>query len=365
MFKNIYRNKKVLVTGHTGFKGSWLCMWLVQLGAEVHGISNKIPTNPSNYIVSNIGNIIKNYRFDINDFAKLNATIKKIKPDFVFHLAAQALVQNSYINPIDTVYTNAIGTSKVLESVKNLKKSVTTVIITSDKVYYNKEINRGYKENDLIGGKDPYSASKGMAELAIKTYFESFISKDKSKKLGITRAGNVIGGGDWAEDRIVPDCIRAWSKKKSVIIRNPYSTRPWQHVLEPLSGYLLLGLKLNQKKHINGHAYNFGPKRSQNKTVKELINEMSLHWEKVAWKRSKDFNKQYHEAGLLRLNCQKAKEHLDWKPNLNFNQTVNFTINWYKKYYNNRKKEPMFDFGLSQIREYCYIAKKNNLLWTK
>ena len=267
MFKNIYRNKKVLITGHTGFKGSWLCMWLVHLGADVYGISNKIPTNPSNYNASNIGRIIKNYSFDINDSVKLNKTVKKIKPDFVFHLAAQALVKKSYNDPLDTIHTNALGTSKILEAIKSLNKSVTAVIITSDKVYFNKEIKRGYKEDDLIGGKDPYSASKGMAELAIKTYFDSFISKDKSKKLGITRAGNVIGGGDWAENRIVPDCVRAWSKKKSVIIRNPFSTRPWQHVLEPLSGYLLLGLRLNQKSKINGHAYNFGPKHGQNKTV--------------------------------------------------------------------------------------------------
>ncbi len=364
MFNNTYKNKKVLITGHTGFKGSWLSLWLNQLGARVYGISNTIPTNPSNYEVSGISKIVKSYYFDINDQKRLNKTINTIKPDFVFHLAAQALVKNSYSEPIKTIYTNALGTSKLLDSIRNLKKRVSTIIITSDKVYLNKEINRGYKENDLIGGNDPYSASKGMAELAIKSYFVSYIKKDNSKKLAVTRAGNVIGGGDWAKDRIVPDCVRAWSRKESALIRNLNATRPWQHVLEPLSGYLLLGLELNRKNKINGQAYNFGPHSKQNKTVSELINEMSKYWNEVKWKKENITKKNHHEAGLLRLNCKKAESHLGWKPNLNFTETVSFTISWYKEFYSNNNLS-MREYCLSQINEYCKIAKKNKLVWTK
>ena len=364
MFNNIYKNKIILITGHTGFKGSWLSIWLKELGAKVYGIALKPPTNPSHYKSTRLSDNINEYIIDVNNINLLKSTIQDIKPEFVFHLAAQALVRKSYSDPKETIQTNALGTSNILESIISLKNKVTSIIITSDKVYFNKEISRGYKEIDLIGGIDPYSASKGMAELAIKTYFESFMKGNHKNLLGIARAGNVIGGGDWAQDRIVPDCIRAWSNNKKVNIRNLYSTRPWQHVLEPLSGYLMLGMKLNEDNNINGEAYNFGPHQSQNKTVLELIEEMSLYWENASWFKTKKNSNQVYEAGLLKLNCKKAKKDLLWEPNLNFSQTIEMTAEWYREFYF-KNTQSMYSYTLSQINKYYEIGRKKNLAWTK
>jgi len=361
---NQYRGANVIVTGHTGFKGTWLCLWLLQLGAKVSGISIDIPSKPSHFISANLSNKIQDYRLDIRDDKKLKKLIHKIQPDYVFHLAAQALVRFSYETPIETFSINTMGSVHILDALRTLNKDVVAVMITSDKAYDNVEWIWGYRETDRLGGKDPYSASKGMAELAIRSYVESFLnSADSQVTVGIARAGNVIGGGDWALDRIIPDCIRAWSKKESVDIRSPESTRPWQHVLEPLSGYLLLGSLLAQKKINNGEAYNFGPPANQNYSVRALINEMSIIWGNVKWTDTSQTNMNHHEAALLKLNCDKALADLDWTSNLNFEETVRMTIEWYKAFYEGDERL-MYDFTLSQINEYSKIAKNRNQFWT-
>ena len=333
----IFNNKTVLVTGHTGFKGSWLCTWLNYLGAEVVGVSDDVVSNPSNYSVSSLSGFIQDCRVDIRDTDKVALLIKEIQPDFVFHLAAQALVRPSYENPIETMTTNAIGTANVLDALRTLDKKVVAVMITSDKAYDNVEWERGYLETDRLGGKDPYSASKGMAELAIRSYVESFFnSQDSNVKVGITRAGNVIGGGDWAIDRIVPDCMEAWANGKTVDIRSPHATRPWQHVLEPLSGYLCLAENLYLDSQYHGEAYNFGPSADQNYPVSKLIDEMSKYWDQIKWNDVSENEGHVHEASLLKLNCDKALFDLEWHSALQFEETVKMTVEWYKEYYKNR-----------------------------
>jgi CDP-glucose 4,6-dehydratase len=258
--KNIYKGKTVLVTGHTGFKGSWIVMWLNHMGAKVIGLSDKVPTNPSLFSTANLTSRIQDLRVDIRDLKAVSNAVDTAKPDIIFHLAAQALVADSYSDPVTTIQTNAIGTMNILESIRMLNRKVTAIMITSDKVYDNVEWIWGYKESDVIGGKDPYSASKGLAELILKSYFHSYFNTKQSKvRICIARAGNVIGGGDWAANRIVPDSMKAWAKNNPVILRNPESTRPWQHVLEPIGGYLLLGSLLYQDLKLNGEAFNFGP----------------------------------------------------------------------------------------------------------
>ncbi|MDC1418136.1 CDP-glucose 4,6-dehydratase [Candidatus Thioglobus sp.] len=363
MFESTFNNKKVLVTGHTGFKGSWLCSWLNHLGAEVLGISDDLVSNPSNYSASLVSDFIKDYRLDIRDTNTIVSLIKDIRPDFVFHLAAQSLVRPSYESPIDTMTTNAIGSANILDALRSLEKKVVAVMITSDKAYDNVEWVWGYRETDRLGGKDPYSASKGMAELAIRSYVSSFFNSPNSNiRVGIARAGNVIGGGDWAVDRIVPDCMKAWANGKTVDIRSPHATRPWQHVLEPLSGYLCLAenLFLNAKNH--GEAYNFGPSADQNYPVSKLIDEMSKHWDQIKWNDVSKNEGHVHEAGLLKLNCDKALFGLEWNSALQFEETVQMTVDWYKEYYQNRAKS-MHDFTISQIDSYTKAARLNNIYW--
>ena len=364
MFKKKFYGKTVIITGHTGFKGSWLSIWLHALGANVIGISNDVPTNPSNFEVSNIKDFIKDNRVDITNFKKIYGLIKKYSPDYIFNLAAQSLVSKSFEDPLETFSTNAIGTANILEAAKKLNKKINCIMITSDKVYRNFELKRGYHENDIIGGKDPYSASKGMAEIAIYSYIQSLKSKQKNNlRIAIGRAGNVIGGGDWASDRIVPDSINAWSKKKEVKIRNPQSTRPWQHVLEPLSGYLLLGALLDDDKSLSGQAFNFGPPDKNDYSVQSLIEEMSKYWTGVKWKYNTVESNSFNEAGLLKLDCSKAKKYLKWFPVLSFNDTARMTIGWYKEYYN-QANESMFEYANSQIHEYTKLAKIKGLEWT-
>ena len=363
VLSNQYKGAKVLVTGHTGFKGTWLCLWLLQLGAKVSGVSIDVPSEPSHFVSAGLNNKIQDYRIDVRDGKKLKKLIQKLQPDFVFHLAAQSLVRVSYENPIETMTVNALGSINILDALRTLEKKVVAVMITSDKAYDNVEWIWGYRETDRLGGKDPYSASKGMAEIAIRSYVESFFSKKNSNVLvGIARAGNVIGGGDWALDRIVPDCVKAWSNKETVSIRNPESTRPWQHVLEPLSGYLLLGVLLTQGKIDNGEAYNFGPPAYQNYSVKVLINEMSKTWDNVKWNDASQKNTNIHEASLLKLNCDKALSELNWVSTLEFEQTVRMTIQWYKVFYE-RVERSTFDFTSSQINEYTDLANSKNIYW--
>jgi len=361
---SIYKDKVVLVTGHTGFKGSWLSVWLTLLGAKVVGASIDVPSTPSNFATSLIGDTIDDHRFDVRDAKAVRLLVEKVRPDFVFHLAAQALVRKSYKDPLDTITTNAIGSANILDALRLLNKKTVAIMITSDKAYDNVEWVWGYRETDRLGGRDPYSASKGMAELAIRTYVESFFnSVDSNVCIGIARAGNVIGGGDWAIDRIVPDCMQAWSLNQTVDIRRPKATRPWQHVLEPLSGYLTLGATLAKNNQFHGEAYNFGPSSDQNYPVSELIDEMARYWDHIRWNDVSQSQEHLHEAGLLKLNCDKALFDLHWRPTLQFSETVKMTVEWYKRYYQNSNLS-MYDFTVSQIDEYTELAKVQDISWS-
>ena len=360
---NVYRGKKILITGHTGFKGSWLSIWLTHLGAKVVGVSDSEVSKPSNFVVSFISTVVEDHRLDIRDSDAVKLLVEEIQPDFVFHLAAQALVRPSYENPVETMMVNAIGTANVLEALRVLNKKVVAVMITSDKAYNNVEWVWGYRESDRLGGKDPYSASKGMAELAIRSYVESYFnSADSNVRVGITRAGNVIGGGDWAIDRIVPDCMEAWANGETLDIRSPHATRPWQHVLEPLSGYLVLAADLAQSGKNHGEAYNFGPSADQNYPVSKLIDEMSTYWDQIRWNDISDNKGHVHEAGLLKLNCDKALFDLQWRSALQFEETVKMTVEWYKSYYQNQEQS-MYDFTIAQIESYTKAAKLKGVSW--
>ena len=357
--------KKVLITGHTGFKGSWLSLWLNNLGASVSGISIDIPSSPSHFDVTSLSNQIDDYRIDILDATAVKLAVKKIQPDYVFHLAAQALVRTSYENPVETMKTNAIGSANILDALRGLDNPVVAVMITSDKVYDNVEWSWGYRETDRLGGKDPYSASKGMAELAIRSFIESFFSsKDSNVRVAIARAGNVIGGGDWAVDRIVPDCMNSWSKNNVVDIRNPDATRPWQHVLEPIRGYLVLASQLSANLSLHSESYNFGPHAQLNYSVRELINAMSKHWDLVQWNDTSNLKEQLHEAGLLKLNCDKALMDLKWQPILEFEETVLMTVEWYRHYYQN-STESMYNFTISQIEQYARLTSARDVSMRK
>jgi len=363
LLHNQYRDKKVLVTGHTGFKGSWLSIWLNHLGAQVMGVSDNLPSQPSNFEISCLDDFVDDRRIDVRDKGAMHEVIHEFSPDFVFHLAAQALVRPSYEDPLETMEINAMGSANVLNALRTLEKQVVAVMITSDKAYDNVEWVWGYRETDRLGGKDPYSASKGMAELAIRSYIEScFNTPDSNVRVGITRAGNVIGGGDWARDRIVPDCMKAWSCNEGVDIRSPWATRPWQHVLEPLSGYLLLGAELQHRADKHGEAYNFGPPAQQNHTVQELIDEMAKYWDNVRWNDISQSQNHLHEANLLKLNCDKALFDLKWLPTLQFEETVRLTVEWYKAYYQGAT-ESMYGLTRDQIDEFMQLAQQRQIDW--
>jgi len=363
LFKNIYKDKTVLVTGHTGFKGSWLVSWLLKLGAKVVGISKDIPTNPSMFEVLELEKKITHYFADIRDLEKMVEIFKDAKPDFLFHLAAQPIVSTSYLNPIETISSNVMGTANILETLRVLDKKITAIIITSDKAYDNIEQIWGYKENDAMGGKDIYSGSKGGAELIIKSYFHSFFKNSDTIRIATGRAGNVIGGGDWAKDRVVVDCVKAWNNGKSVEIRSPEATRPWQHVLEPLSGYLSLGAELYENRELHhGEAFNFGPKAEQNHTVLKLLTDLSKDWNIEKPYHITD-NIPFHEAGLLKLNCDKALFNLKWQSTLLYSDTIIFTSSWYYDFY--KKIGSIYEKTIGQIEEYEKLAKDRNLKWSK
>jgi CDP-glucose 4,6-dehydratase len=366
MFNNIYKDKKVLVTGHTGFKGTWLLSWLLSLGSKVIGVSKDIPTQPSMFEVLGLKDKVQHHLIDIRDVDSLSQVITVEKPDFVFHLAAQAIVSTSYDEPLETISSNVMGTTNLLESLRISNHECTAIIITSDKSYDNIEQIWGYKENDPMGGKDIYSGSKGAAELMFKSYYYSFFKSEKSNvRLAVARAGNVIGGGDWAQDRIVVDCVKAWSKGESVEIRSPEATRPWQHVLEPLSGYLNLGQALHNDKGLNGESFNFGPRAEQNHTVAELLEDLSKYWnfENVSDAFTVTDDIPFHEAGLLKLNCDKALALLKWQATLQYQDTIEFTSRWYYDYYQSDMN--MMQQTIRQIGEYENIAKSKSLKWTE
>jgi CDP-glucose 4,6-dehydratase len=358
----MFSGSKVLVTGHTGFKGSWLSLWLNMLCADVYGLSNKVPTHPS-HIESALPDMLHEESFiDISQTGNVINYIREINPDFIFHLAAQPLVRMAYENPLETWSTNTLGTISVLEYLRNSEDDCVAVFITSDKCYDNVEWTWGYRENDKIGGVDPYSASKGAAELAIRSYSESYFRKDGRVRIGIGRAGNVIGGGDWAENRIVPDCMRSWSVDETVQIRQPQATRPWQHVLEPLSGYLCLAAELAVRPDLHGEPFNFGPPGDQSFSVANLIDEMSNYWEKVNWEDTSSDYDGPNEAGLLKLNCDKALHMLGWKAAWDFRQTVKETVEWYRTFYKDRPGS-MADSSKRQIMSYEQSARERGIRW--
>ena len=361
MFNNIYKEKKVLITGHTGFKGAWLSAWLLGLGAEVIGIS--LPENgiPNHFDLLGVTDEIKDIRGDIRDPHLLKLIVDSEKPDFIFHLAAQALVFKSYDDPLLTWQTNTIGTINLLEALKTIDFPCVAIFITSDKCYENIEWIWGYREIDKLGGADPYSASKAAAEIAISSYFRSFFSnKNKFVSLASARAGNVIGGGDWSEHRIVPDIVSSWKKGEKISLRNPNSTRPWQHVLEPLSGYLTLGATLYIDRGSNGESFNFGPSIQKDYSVSQIVEEMSNYFVGLSWEDCSMGVKNY-EAGLLKLNCDKALNLLNWHAALDFKETIKLTADWYLNFA--RKNVGIFELTTSQIKYYVDSAEKQGIVW--
>lgn len=365
-FDNCYNNKKVLITGHTGFKGSWLTQWMLMLGAEVVGISDIIPTEPALFNILHLENKIKHYFEDLRNPSEISAIINQEKPDFIFHLGAQPIVSLSYKDPLQTISTNVMGTAHVLNSLLNSDFNCNVIVVTSDKCYDNLEWIWGYKETDQLGGKDIYSGSKGAAELVAKSYYHSFFKKEDSKiQLATVRAGNIIGGGDWAQDRIVPDMIRAWSSGKKLSMRSPNSTRPWQHVLDPLSGYLMVGSKLQMDDQYNGESFNFGPRHEINKPVIDLVQDMAKLWGFENFDDCYEIidNKTFKEASLLRLNCDKALLELKWNPVLFHEENIEFTGNWYHEYL--KSSNNIISFTETQIEDYCSLALERGNSWVK
>ena len=334
-FYNSFKNKKVLITGHNGFKGSWLTIWLSLLGAKIVGIS--LPSND----INNHFNLVKkklkvkNYYFDIKNKKKLQKIVVTERPDFVFHLAAQALVYKSIIDINFNWETNVIGVLNILEALNKLDKKCAAVIITSDKCYKNLEQKKGYKETDVLGGVDPYSASKASAEILFHSYFKTFIEhKNNQLRVCTARAGNVIGGGDWSNNRLIPDCMKMWLRNKMPVIRHPTSTRPWQHVLEALSGYLDLSLKLYQDKSINGQSFNFSSDKIKNVTVLQFLTKIRQKWPEINWIVKK--NNKFYESSLLQLNTSKAKKFLKWQAKLSIEETIKFVVDWYQNFKKNK-----------------------------
>lgn len=364
MLHDAFNGKSVLVTGHTGFKGAWLIAWLRACGANVTGIALDPPTSPSHFVAAQLADGMADLRVDVCDKSRLKDAIVSAQPDFVFHLAAQALVRRSYADPVETWQTNVMGTLHVLEALRKLDKPCAAVIITSDKCYDNVEWVWGYRETDAMGGPDPYSASKGAAELVIRSHIKSFFPKETSNvRIASARAGNVIGGGDWSVDRIIPDCVRAWSQGQSVELRSPHSTRPWQHVLEPLSGYLNLALALAERPELHGEPFNFGPPAQQNHSVLELVRQMSLHWDQVQWQDLSQVAAGPYESGLLKLNCDKALHHLQWRAVMGFEETVQMTAEWYRSYY--QDPATIAETTNQQIDAYVNIARNHGLAWAQ
>lgn len=351
----IYKNKKVFLTGHSGFKGSWLTLWLNSLGAEVCGYSLEPNTEPSMYNVLNISDKCKSVFGNILDKEKLEKTMAEFKPDMVFHLAAQPLVRLSYSEPVMTYETNVIGSLNVLEAARKCGSVKAFVNVTTDKCYENKEVERGYKEDEPMGGYDMYSSSKGCVEIMASSYRRSFLQGGKPYAMACARAGNVIGGGDWALDRLIPDCVQFINANKPIEIRNPIAVRPWQHVLEPLSGYLLLGEKLFTEGAKYAEGFNFGPHEDSVLTVADVAKRVAQYYGKgeVVIGEKSDL----HEANLLMLNVEKAEKVLGWTPTLTADEAIRETIEWYKRFY---AGENMLDFTLSQINEYGNKIKSPN-----
>ena len=350
LFSQAYKGKKVFVTGDSGFKGSWLCIWLLELGADVYGYSLPPLTSKANYTTSDLQNKIHHIDGDIRYKEKLQSFISEIKPDIAFHLAAQPLVIDSYNNPHYNFETNLMGTVNFFEAIRNCNSIKAAINVTTDKCYKNKEWIWGYRENEAMGGDDPYSASKACSELITHSYIESFFSKENTANVSSARSGNVIGGGDWADSRILADLIKAYQSDQTLIIRNPQAVRPWQFVLEPLYGYLKLGEKLiSEGKPFSG-GWNFGPSSYQNYSVSDVIQKVKemLPTIKIIFLSS---NEKFHEAELLKLDISKAVNILGWKPKLNFEQSIRMTIEGYL--HEIEQPNAVYDFRVEQIKKYC------------
>jgi CDP-glucose 4,6-dehydratase len=363
-----YGGRRVLVTGHTGFKGSWLCEWLLTLGAQVTGFSLAPDTNPALFDQLGLAERLDHRSRDIRDLTHVMEAIEQVQPDFVFHLAAQPLVRRAYREPLLTYQTNVIGTVHLLEALRSLRKPCAAVFVTSDKAYENKEWVFGYREDDALGGFDPYSSSKAAAEIAITAWRRSFFPAHPVR-IASARAGNVIGGGDWSEDRIVPDCIRALRQSQRVPVRNKRSQRHWQHVLEPLSGYLWLAAALHNPALANCSpdqlpaAFNFGPSPDSNRPVVELVQEVLKHWP-GEWEDRSDPNA-VHEAGLLQLCTDKAYALLAWRPAWEFAETIQHTVGWYHAAERLMGAKDFRKLTLSQIEVYCQAAAARRIAWAK
>lgn len=349
-----WQGKRVYLTGHTGFKGSWLALWLANMGATVKGYALSPPTNPSLFDEAKVAEKIESHIGDIRDFETLKTSMQSFNPDILIHMAAQPLVRLSYKEPLETYETNVMGTAKVLEAARSCSNLKSIVSVTTDKCYENKEWVWGYREDEPMGGYDPYSSSKGCAELVTSAYRRSFL-QEQGIGLASARAGNVIGGGDWADDRLIPDILRAFEKKQAVIIRNPASTRPWQHVLEPLSGYLVLAQHLYQNPAGFAEGWNFGPYEDDAKPVDWILNHMVQSWQGSNWELDK--NAHPHEAGYLKLDISKAKARLHWHPTWRLEHTLAKIIEWHQAWLN---KEDMQAKCLEEIQDYMRDMKDAN-----
>ena len=352
IFNGFYRGKRVLITGHTGFKGSWLAIWLHELGAGVVGVALEPQTKKDNFVLSGIGSKIKaDLRADIRDGEAMKRIFKEYQPEIVFHLAAQPLVRLSYVEPVDTWQTNVMGTINMMEAFRHCKSSKVAVMITTDKCYENREQNHAYTEDEPMGGYDPYSSSKGACEIAISSWRRSFMNPvdyaKHGKSIASVRAGNVIGGGDWAKDRIIPDCIRAIEAGKPIAIRNRHAVRPWQHVLEPLSGYMLLAQKMWENPTEYCEGWNFGPKMDSVVPVWDVATMLTKTYGKGGLLDQTDPNAP-HEANLLKLDITKAQMRLGWKPRLSTKEAVELTADWYKRY----QCEDAYSICVNEIEKY-------------
>jgi CDP-glucose 4,6-dehydratase len=357
--RRAYAGKRVLLTGHTGFKGSWLTLWLRSLGAEVTGYALAPDPMPSLFEAAGVESACRHVVADLRDLPRFRAVLAETRPDYLFHLAAQPLVRLSYEQPLETIQTNILGTTHVLEALRLEARPCAVVVVTSDKCYENRERHAGYREDEAMGGHDVYSMSKGAAELVVSSYRRSFFHPAKLASHGVAvasaRAGNVVGGGDWARDRIVPDCINALAAGRAIPVRNPVAVRPWQHVLEPLGGYLLLGARLagvgTEDRAAFCEAWNFGPELEDARTVREVVEALIRSWGSGSWDDRHD-PKAVHEAGLLRLEIEKARTRLAWQPRWRFDETFRRTVEWYRAYHDGAKPDRLAELCRTQIADY-------------
>ena len=354
IFQKYYAGKRVLITGHTGFKGSWLSIWLKLLGAKVYGYALE-EEQGSLFNTARLDKLIDGSRYgDISDQCALSEYVSLVKPDIVFHLAAEAIVGRAHGDPINAWSTNVIGTLVCLEVLRSQDRPIQCIVITSDKCYENKEWLWGYRESDQLGGRDMYSASKASAEILVSAYKRSYLEGcDVELRLATTRAGNVIGGGDRSRYRLVPDCIGGWERSEKVVLRNPSSTRPWQHVMEPLRGYLMVGYELGRSDALHGESFNFGPRSADNKSVAELVSELAKYWPGSKWSTSNK-NGEFKECGLLSLNCDKATSVLGWAPRLGFAETASWTSSWYRSVY---EGEDRLSLCIRQVEDYMSLLE--------